>query len=237
MKTVLITGVSSGIGQALAEEYIRRGDKVFGIGKEPCKSIMSNPKFAFMPLDLAEADLVRDDIREFIVGRHFDIAILNAAIYPEANRLTETSIAQMRKTMDINFWSVKQIIDGLLLHAKVDQIVAMGAVPALFCHSGFGAYAISKAALEPMIKIYAEEFQQTHFGILSPDLIQTPTFSTFLKEADTSRFPYIQKIKDKVILPLDQATPKLLDALVEIKRHKSGVTLEMKKLSIQHSIE
>jgi NAD(P)-dependent dehydrogenase (short-subunit alcohol dehydrogenase family) len=117
-----------------------------------------------------------------------------------------------------------------LTHTQTDQIVALSASPVFFSHQGFGAYAIAKAALNAMIQLYAEEFPFVHFSAIAPELIQTPTFSAFLKEADFVRYPALQKIRDSVMLPLDQAAPKLMDAFEKVKRLKSGSFIEMKKL-------
>ena len=42
MKNILITGVSSGLGEALMEEYIKQGDQVYGISRtsvDRCKHV------------------------------------------------------------------------------------------------------------------------------------------------------------------------------------------------------
>ncbi len=230
MKTVFISGVSSGIGRGLAEEYIRRGDQVFAIGLRENKSLISHPRFSFVPIDLSDADLVLDTLYEFVHKRSFDLAILNAAIYPPLRDMTETTLEEMRHTMDINVWSHKNVIDALLGHAHVEQIVALSASPARFNHPGFGAFAISKATLNALIELYAVEFPHIHFGALAPSLIQTPTLSRFLKASDPIRYPVIQTIRDSLMLPLDQATPLLIDAIEELKRLHSGCFAEMKKL-------
>jgi NAD(P)-dependent dehydrogenase (short-subunit alcohol dehydrogenase family) len=231
MKTVFIAGVSSGIGRGLAEEHIRRGDYVYAIGRHESKSLISHPHFAFMPVDFLDADMVRDSLHEFVNNRTFDRVILSAAIYPEMRDMTDTTLHEIRTIMNINVWSHKHTIDALLSHSQTNQIIALSASPALFSHQGFGAYAISKAALNTLIQLYAEEFPHVHFSALAPELIQTPTFSTFLKEDNSMRFPAIQDIRDSLILPLNQAIPKLMDALEKVKRLKSGSFVEMKKLS------
>jgi NAD(P)-dependent dehydrogenase (short-subunit alcohol dehydrogenase family) len=230
MKTVFIAGVSSGIGQALAIEHIRRGDFVCAVGRHESKLLISHPNFSFMPIDFSDADMVRDALRELVYKRNFDRAILSAAMYPEMRDMTDTTLEEMRAVMNTNVWAQKHAIDALLTHTQTDQIVALSASPAFFTHQGFGAYAIAKAALNTLIQLYAEEFPFVHFSAIAPELIQTPTFSVFLKEANSVRYPAIQKIRDSVILPLDQATPKLMDAFEKVKRFKSGSFVEMKKL-------
>jgi len=230
MKTVFITGVSSGIGRVLAEEHIRRGDYVFAVGRHEPKSLLSHPNLSFMPLDISNADLVRSDLSEFVIGRTFDRAVLNAAVYPEMHNITDLTLEEMRNTMNLNVWSQKHTIDALLSHTQTQQIIALSASPALFYRKGMGSYAISKSALNTLIQLYAEEFPHVHFSALAPVLIQTPTFSAFLQSENSKRYAVTQEIRDSLILPLAQAIPKLMDAFEEVKRSKSGSFIEMKKL-------
>ncbi len=230
MRTVLIAGVSSGIGRALAEEHIRRGDHVFGVGRHECKSLLSHPHFTFLPLDLSDADMVRDAMRMHIVGRTFDRAILSAAVYPEMRNLIDTTLEEMRRTMDINVWAHKHLIDALLAHTQTEHIVAFSASPARFNRKGLAAYAISKATLNTLIELYAKEFPFVHFSALAPELIQTPTLNAFLRADNSKRYSATQEIRDSLMLPLAQAIPRLMDAIEKTKRIKSGSFVEMKKL-------
>jgi len=230
MKNVFIAGVDSGIGYGLAEEYLARDYTVFAIGKATPKSLISHPRFYFMPIDMYNADLVRDELRDFVVARSFDRAILTAGIYPDMRNMIDITLETMRYVMNINVWSQKHIIDALLAHSQIKQIVVLSASPNLFNHYGMGSYAISKAALNTMIELYAEEFSHVHLSAIAPALIQTPTFSAFIQDENSARYPITQRIRDSVILPLNQAVPRLMDAMENVKKLKSGSFAEMKKL-------
>ncbi len=233
MQTILITGVSSGIGQALAEEYIKRGDAVFGIGRNPAKSIMSEPNFYFLPLDFTEPDLILDDMKKFVSGRFFDLVVLNAGTYTTVQKLSETTIGQIQEALNVNLLSAKHTIDAVLTHAKAEQIVAISTDFEVFGHHGFGAHIVSKAALNSLIQLYAEEFPNVQFNTMATELIQTPTLSKFLKIPDPERHPYVQKIRDRFMVPLDQAIPQLIDSFAEAKHTSNGSFVEMKKLKKQ----
>jgi NAD(P)-dependent dehydrogenase (short-subunit alcohol dehydrogenase family) len=230
VKTVFITGVSSGIGHILAEAHIQRGDTVYGIGRHEAKSLISHPNFYFMPLDLRDADMVRDTLRPFVLNRSFDRVILNAGIYPKMQNMVDTPMETFRNAMNVNLWSHKNVIDTMLTHTQTQQIVALGATPELFNQKGMGAYAISKASLNAMIKIYAAEFSHVHFGSIAPELIQSPTLSALFHASDSKLYSVIQHLRDRPILSADQASPRLMDALEKIKYLKSGTFIEMKKL-------
>ena len=232
MKTIFISGAGSGIGLALAEAYIRQGESVFAVGRHEPKSLLSHPNLTFVPLDLEDADLVRDSLRPFIQGRTFDQVILNAGIYPDMQSMVDITLEELRRTIDLNAWAHKHTIDALLSHTKTRQIVALSASPSFFHRKGMGTFALSKTILNTLIQLYAEEFPHVHFSALAPVLIQTPTFSAFLQSENSRRYPVIQEIRDSIIYPADQGAAKLIDAMEEIKRLKSGSFVEMKKLGL-----
>ena len=232
MKNIFIAGVSSGIGRALAETYIQRGDSVYAVGRHAAKPLTSHPRFTFMSLDLFDPDMVRDALREFIAGRPLDHAILNASMYPEMRDMSDTPLDTLRYIMNVNLWSHKHIIDSLLTHTQIGQIISLGTNSALFGHQGMGAFTISKAALASMIEVYAEEYPHIHFSTITPKLTRTPTLSAFLKSSDPQRYPMIQKIRDGLMLPLSQAIPELIAGFEKVKHLPSGSHVDLKRLGL-----
>ena len=55
---VFITGVSSGIGLALAREYLRQGVAVYGVSRREPNELINEPKFHFERVDLANSQTV-----------------------------------------------------------------------------------------------------------------------------------------------------------------------------------
>ncbi len=83
MKNILITGVSSGLGEALAKTYLENGDTVYAIGKTIPKKLDHYPHFFFFPYDLSETFLIQSTLQEFLAHRSFDLVILNAGLLGE----------------------------------------------------------------------------------------------------------------------------------------------------------
>ena len=88
MKNILITGVSSGLGEALAKTYLENGDNVYAIGKTIPKKLDHYPHFFFFPYDLSKTFMIRSTLEEFLAHRSFDIVILNAGLLGEINTLS-----------------------------------------------------------------------------------------------------------------------------------------------------
>lgn len=75
-KTILITGATSGIGLALFEHYVARGDKVIACGRDSTKlSLLSNKAYKTCLFDLNNPAAIENQLKE--VGE-IDIVLLNA---------------------------------------------------------------------------------------------------------------------------------------------------------------
>jgi len=230
MRKVLITGVSSGLGAALAEECIGRGDDVYAIGRHDNRALHNKPGYYFLPTDLSDVDMLRENIKEFVDKHRFDLVILNAGIMSDLQELGETPLHELRRIMDLNVWANKQVIDTLDLHAKTEQIVAVSSGAAINGHKGWGGYAISKAALNTMIKIYAEEKPWTHFSAIAPGVVMTPMLQRMFKISDPVIYPSVQRIRDGLILSPREAAIRFLKACDAAKKHPSGSYLDVRNL-------
>jgi len=111
-KTVLITGAASGIGCALAKNLCEAGAKVYAgdINKVGLNTLVDNAKgeYSVVPIELnvsLESDF-NAAIEKIITDQgQLDIIVNNAGIVLGGD-FNDTSMAQLRKITDINFWGV-----------------------------------------------------------------------------------------------------------------------------------
>ena len=230
MRKVLITGVSSGLGAALAQACLERGDEVYALGRHENKSLHNRPGYYFLPLDLSEVELLRETLKPFIDRHRFNLAILNAGALGEFRVLSDTPLPELKRLMDLNLWANKQIIDALDAHATVDQITAVSSGASINGHKGWGGYSISKAALNIMIKIYAEEKPWTHFSAIAPGVVMTPMLERMFKTADPVLFPSVQRIREGLILSPEDAARRFLHACDIAKKEPSGSYLDVRNM-------
>ena len=230
MRKVMITGVSSGLGAALAERALEQGDQVYAVGRHDNKRFLNQAGYYFLPLDLSDVTMLRENLKEFVKGHAFDLVILNAGQLTEIKELSETSLEEIHRTMDLNVWANKQIIDTLDLHARPRQVVAVSSGAAVNGSKGWGAYALSKAALNMLIKLYAAEKPWTHFSAIAPGIVMTPMLEKILRITDPLRYPSIQRIKDGPIQTPEIAARRFLDACEKALEYPSGSFLDVRTI-------
>ena len=111
MKSVLVTGVSSGIGNTLAKKLIKKGFKVWGIARrkkllKDLKKELQSDNFFYTVADVTDENFW-DKLIKNLNNRKFlpDIIILNAAI--RKNDLENgIDLKTLREIMEINFFAV-----------------------------------------------------------------------------------------------------------------------------------
>lgn len=230
MKNILITGVGSGLGYALAQNYLALGSKVYAIGRE-CPPILDNhPDFFFFPYDLKNTFLLRAEVSEFIRHHHFDIAILNAGVLGKIEPMKEASFEEIAEVMAINTWSNKELIDALDTYSSVDQVVAISSGAAINASKGWGAYALSKNALNMLMQIYAKELPHIHFTAFAPGVIRTPMVEYILSEVDRETYPSAQNLADSDIFTAEQAATWLISNFEKLLEYESGSFVDIREM-------
>lgn len=101
MKTVLITGVSRGIGQALAKKFLEEGFNVMGTIYSGV-SLEQNENLSVFNLDLSSPESIIKCTEEIIAtGKKIDILINNAGVLLDEDE-TRVVVEKLRKTLEIN---------------------------------------------------------------------------------------------------------------------------------------
>ena len=181
--TVVVTGASRGIGASVAQAFAADGASVVGCARTDAdvggvaESIRESG---------GDARAVRADVRdEFDLERLFetaasdgpvDVVVANAAVAhgkPGAMPLHEESYSRFDDTLRTNargvFATVKESVPHLSPDARV--LVPTGSV-AREAKAGTGAYAVSKAAVEGLVRGFAADLDAVVCGV-DPGVVAT----------------------------------------------------------------
>ena len=230
MANIFITGVSSGLGFALVQAYLDRGDHVYAVGKTLPKKFENNPGFFFYPYDLSETYMLKSTIKPFIDKHSFNLAILNAGILGDINTLENIDIEDIKEVMEVNVWANKELIDTLSQYATVKQVVGISSGAAVNGSKGWGAYSLSKSGLNMLLKVYAKELTDIHFSALAPGIIQTAMVEKIINDVDDTVYTSAKTLKDSHIQSPKEAAKHLISTFPKLLHYESGSFLDVRTM-------
>lgn len=234
---VLITGISSGIGSALAMEYLKAEDNVYGISRKSNKDLETFENYHFASVDLSSYDQIKENLPGFVEGiEHFELVVLNAGVLPSISDMRDVTMDEIHRVMSVNTWANKHIIDILFKKLKkINQIVAISSGAAVSGARGWNAYALSKAALNMLISLYSKEIPDTHFCAMAPGVIDSSMQDyIYGLEGKEEKFPVIKKLRSMkgsgAMPPAEEMAPRLIQAFVKARDYDSGTFLDVRKM-------
>jgi NAD(P)-dependent dehydrogenase (short-subunit alcohol dehydrogenase family) len=150
-KVVLITGASSGIGQACARHLAQQRYQVFGTSRRPQPG--AEEPFDMIPMDVTDDDSVRQGVAMVLTrsGR-LDVVVNNAG-FGFAGAVEDTSIDEARKLFETNFFGVLRVCRAVLPHLREQRagtIVNISSLGGLMAQPFVGMYSATKFAVEGM---------------------------------------------------------------------------------------
>jgi NAD(P)-dependent dehydrogenase (short-subunit alcohol dehydrogenase family) len=186
MRIALITGASRGIGRAVALELARSGLHVLllartqGALEELDDTIRTSGGSAtLIPMDLKETDAIAR-LGPAIAERwgRLDVLVGNAGLLGEIAPLTHIDQPVWDAVMKVNVtanWHLLRALDPLLRTSEAGRAVFITSSAATSCKSYWGAYTISKAALNALARIYAAETATTSIKVMlaNPGALRT----------------------------------------------------------------
>jgi benzil reductase ((S)-benzoin forming) len=223
----LITGTSRGIGHALAKYYSQKGT-VYGISRST-----SDLDIEQLQCDLTNYEQLKSQLNNFLSEvNEIDTVILNAGVLGKIQSISEANINELKETMEINLWSQKIILD-LLIHKKIKNVIAISSGAAVKGSYGWSGYSLSKAALNMLIQLYADEYKDIKFIALAPGLVHTH-MQDQLAKVDTNKYKNIKRLHDArgtKDMPQPDEFIKLYNSkLSKILEANSGSFIDIRKI-------
>jgi len=185
---MLITGASSGIGEATARRLIREpGASLVLVARREERlhalaAALGERRVSYLAVDLLDEDAparIRDHLLERH-GRRLELLVNNAGAAWRA-RFADGGYENVRRTMAINFDAQVRLTESLLPLLRAcapSAIVNVASTAARVARAGSGAYSASKFALAGWSdSLWAEERSHgVHVGLVLPGFISTEGF-------------------------------------------------------------
>jgi len=184
-KTAIVTGASSGIGEATAYRLAAAGYRVFGTSRRAASA--GQRSFEMLTLDVTSEQSVEAAVRE-VVRRadRIDVLVNNAGFGVAPAGAEESSIEQAQSIFDTNFFGVVRMTRAVVPEMRQrggGRIINIGSVLG-FLPMPYGAlYAATKHAVEGYSESLDHELRTLgiRVSVIEPAYTRTPFDANFLE--------------------------------------------------------
>lgn len=185
-RIAFITGASRGIGRAVARRFAAEGAHVVvmartqgGLEELDDEIREIGGEATLVPADVADFDTI-DRIGASLYQRfqRLDVLVGNAGVLGTLGPIAQTTPPSWEQTMAVNVtanWRLIRSFDPLLRASHSGRAIFVTSGAAARPRAYWGAYAVSKAALEMLVGIYAAETVKTsvRVNLIDPGATRT----------------------------------------------------------------
>lgn len=188
-KTALITGGSSGLGNAMVRRFVAEGAAVIiaDIDDANGQSLAAElgQQASFVHLDVAQ----EEDWQRALGNASIDVLINNAGITTYGS-IEEVTLDQFKHELDIDvigvFLGCKYAVANMKAHGRGGSIINMSSLAGLRANGNLAAYNAAKAAVTLLTKSVAMHCATSGYGIrcnsIHPGVIHTPILDKVLAQ-------------------------------------------------------
>lgn len=186
-KNAIVTGARTGIGHATVEKMASVGINIWACAhrkdeefEKDMEELAKRHHIWIEPVyfDLEVESEIKQGLRKIIAKRlSVDILVNNAGV-PHGALLQMTSMNDLKKVFDVNFFSqilIMQMVSKVMMRQRGGSIINMVSVAGIDSDAGYTAYGSSKAALSFATKVASKELASygKRINAVAPGLVET----------------------------------------------------------------
>jgi NAD(P)-dependent dehydrogenase (short-subunit alcohol dehydrogenase family) len=212
MKTIFITGASTGLGKATAKLFASRGWKVIATMRTPEneKELNLIDNITLLPLDVTNLAQIKETAQKAIISGNIDVVFNNAG-YGLIGPLESTTDEQLVRQLNTNMLGVIRVTQAFIPYFRENQkglFISTTSIGGLITFPFSSVYHATKWALEGWSESMSFELKKIGVGIktVSPGGIKTDFIGRSL---DSSSHPAYEKWVEKLFAGIseDNFTP------------------------------
>jgi len=228
--TLLVTGASSGIGQAVAELSLEQGQNVLGLSRtKPKNSVFDHPRFQFASIDFSDLQTLELQLPQLCKANPDVSSLVLSAGYGKFGNLEEFSYRQIQDLINTNLTSQMMLVRAFLPQLKsrkqTGNIVFIGSESVLSGGRRGAAYTAAKAGVHGLAASLRKECASTSVRVSL--VVLGMVRSGFYADAE---FTHGEQ-EDNFVEPKDVA-----DAVSMIVNMRKGTVAEQILLTPQKSV-
>jgi NADP-dependent 3-hydroxy acid dehydrogenase YdfG len=178
-KTIVITGVSGGVGRSLAKIFIKKGWTVLGLGRtkrklELLKDEISHNNFAAIEVDIRDPDQVAAVFQ--YINQKIDVLVNNASVFI-SRPFSKCSVKDINDILDTNLKGTMFCTMEALKKMGKGRIINIGSVSGTHGIENQAIYSASKYGLVGFSESIGQEHEEILFTTICPGGINTPLWN------------------------------------------------------------
>ncbi|MDA7825268.1 SDR family oxidoreductase [Candidatus Pelagibacter sp.] len=191
---IIVTGASRGLGQAIAERLIEKGEDVIGLARS-----VSGMSIDAIECNVSDYTSVKNAAREVKRMKKPVKAFINAAGVASMNMAVTTDEATVQKLIQTNLVGTIyccQLFAPIMLRQKHGSFINFSTIAVVLALKGESVYAASKAGVESFSRTFAREMADFNVRVncIAPGPIRTDLLRGI---TDTQ----IEKITSQQVIP------------------------------------
>lgn len=240
-KLAIITGGSKGLGKSLVEEYCERGYQVISIARSSSDYHHPNLRLQ-IEFDLSDIENIetslQDKLKEVFSNNFDKVALINnAATLGQIGKVIDYSATDFNKAVQLNFTSpiILSILIIKLLGNKETALsilnVSSGAANRAI--NGWGMYCSTKAGLDAISEVMAEESNDLRYkiAIINPGIMDTEMQGA-IRNSSHKDFPLVENFqqyqKENLLVP-PATIAHLIAEMDEKNDYENGETVRIEE--------
>ena len=210
----LVTGGSRGLGAALGRELARRGARVVLVarGRRELEAVVADTRASGGEAHGLVADVGQKEAVHPLVGAAaalvgpLDLLIHDASTLGRVplRELAETECEDLARVLEVNlvgpFRLTKAVVGSMVLRGR-GLVLAITSDAGVVGYPRWGAYGVSKAALDHLMRTWAAELEGTgvRFLSLDPGEMDTAMHAEAMPDADRSNLASPAEVAARVV--------------------------------------
>jgi NAD(P)-dependent dehydrogenase (short-subunit alcohol dehydrogenase family) len=225
MKTVIVTGASGNLGQAVVKKFLAEGYNVIGtvIPNDPVPMEISDARFEKIVVDLINEEAAQKFV-ETVISKHgsIDASVLTVGGFA-MGKIAETKTLDITKQIKLNFetaYNVARPVFSQMMKQGTGRIFIIGSKPGSAMHNSKGmvAYGLAKSLIFRLAELMNDEAkgQNVVTNVIVPSTIDTPQNRKSMPDADFNKWVKPEAIAGVIYFHCTDAASILREPIIKV---------------------